>query len=328
FGQNSLNRLNLLHPAWVRHVDGVYQQSAVADLFECCAKRGKQIGRQCANKTDRVVDDDFLFAWQTQPSRRRIESRKHALLCVHVAFGQRVQKRGFSSVRITDYRDHRQALSCPTFATFLTTMTLRFDLSLETVDAIANATTIGFELCFTRTSTTDPTGQTRKRRILTRDQTRQQIFQLRQLDLDLSFFRLCTLREDVEDQLRSIDDFQIRRFGQRPHLRRRQFAIEDEHVRAELECTDDEFVELATSEHCAWIDCLPSLNDRVLDDHTRGRSELGKFRHRFFSIGERSGRDANQDRTVAYFRTSRSTAIPRHLFFERVDQSAEIMIEL
>src|SRR6185369_5202611 len=122
-------------------------------------------------------------------------------------------------VGVTDDRDDRQPVSRSTFATLLAPLLQRFNLSLETIDAIAHATAIGFEFRFTGTSTADAARQTRERRILTGDQTWQQVFQLRELDLDLSFFRLCSLREDVEYQLRTIDHFEIGRFRQRSHLR-------------------------------------------------------------------------------------------------------------
>src|SRR5689334_9394842 len=92
------------------------------------------------------------------------------------------------------------------FVSSLPSYLSRFDLFLQAMDAIANAAAIGFEFCFTSAAAIDATRETRERGVLTRNQTRQQIFQLRQLNLNFSFFRLRTLREDVEDQLRTIDD--------------------------------------------------------------------------------------------------------------------------
>src|SRR5687768_10025765 len=125
------------------------QQRAVADLFECCAKRRQQVRRQRANESDRVVDYYFLFARQTQAARSRIERGKHALLGVYVALGQCIQEGRFAGVGVTHDRDHWKSLSCSSFATFLTALSLCLDLTFQTIDAIADAATIGFELCFT-----------------------------------------------------------------------------------------------------------------------------------------------------------------------------------
>src|SRR5688572_9835520 len=103
-------------------------------------------------------------------------------------------------------------------------LSLSFDFTFEAINAITDAASISFEFSFARTSPADSAGQTRECRILTGDQSRQQVFQLRQFDLDLAFFRLRALREDVENQLRTVDDLQIRCFGQRADLRRREFA--------------------------------------------------------------------------------------------------------
>ena len=77
---------------------------------------------------------------------------------------------------------------------------------------------------------------------------------MRQLDLNLPLSRLCALYEDVQDQLRAIDDFEVRRLRKRAHLRRLQLAVEDQQVRAQLQCANQKLVELAAPEHRARID--------------------------------------------------------------------------
>ena len=56
------------------------------------------------------------------------------------------------------------------------------------------------------------------------------IFQLRQLDLQLAFARPRAPREDVENELRAIDDLAADRFLDLPQLRRRQLVVEDHDV--------------------------------------------------------------------------------------------------
>ena len=66
-----------------------------------------------------------------------------------------------------DDRDDREALSRSSLAPFVTALSLRFDLSFETVDAIADAAAIRFEFGFTGAASADTTRQTRECRILT-----------------------------------------------------------------------------------------------------------------------------------------------------------------
>ena len=66
------------------------------------------------------------------------------------------------------------------------------------------------------------------------DQPRQQVLQLRELDLQLAFARPRAPREDVEDQLRAIDDLAVERLLEVAQLRRRQLVVEDDDVDVEL----------------------------------------------------------------------------------------------
>ena len=62
------------------------------------------------------------------------------------------------------------------------------------------------------------------------DQPRQQVLQLRELDLQLAFARARAPREDVENQLRAIDDLAADRLLDLAQLRRRQLVVEDDDV--------------------------------------------------------------------------------------------------
>src|SRR5688572_16315602 len=127
------------------------------------------------------------------------------------------------------------------------------ELRLEMRHTLFCASTPDLELRFTRTSSTNAAGQTRERVVL-HSKTRHVVFQLRELDLQLAVVALRSLREDVQDQLRAIDDLQIARLRNRRGLRRRQIAIEDQHIRIELHRAHDDVFELAFAENELGID--------------------------------------------------------------------------
>ena len=77
------------------------------------------------------------------------------------------------------------------------------------------------------------------------DQPRQQVLQLRQLDLQLAFARARAPREDVEDELRAIDDLAADRLFDVPQLRRRQLVVEDDDVDVGLGARGGERLDLA-----------------------------------------------------------------------------------
>ena len=66
------------------------------------------------------------------------------------------------------------------------------------------------------------------------DEPRQQVLQLRELDLQLAFARPGAAREDVEDQLRAVDDLAAERLLEVAQLRRAQLVVEDDDVDAQL----------------------------------------------------------------------------------------------
>ena len=101
--------------------------------------------------------------------------------------------------------------------------------SRDRVDARADAPAVGFELRFAGASRADAAAEPRQR-VAGADQPRQQVFQLRELHLQLAFARPRAPREDVEDELRAIDDLAADRLFDLPQLRRRQLVVEDDDV--------------------------------------------------------------------------------------------------
>src|SRR5207344_121719 len=61
-------------------------------------------------------------------------------------------------------------------------------------------------------------------------QSRQQMLQLRQLNLQLAFPRAGALREDVEDQRGAVENFGAEDFFQVAALRGGKFIVEDDRV--------------------------------------------------------------------------------------------------
>ena len=97
------------------------------------------------------------------------------------------------------------------------------------MNARADAPAVGFELGFAGASRADAAAQPRQRRAGA-DEPRQQVFQLRELHLQLAFARPRAAREDVEDELRAIDDLAADLLLDLPQLRRRQLVVEDDDV--------------------------------------------------------------------------------------------------
>ena len=98
---------------------------------------------------------------------------------------------------------------------------------------MADAAAIGFQLRFAGTARADAAAQARQR-VRRSDQPRHQVLQLRELHLELAFARARAPREDVENELRAIDDLPVERLLEVAELRGRQLVVEDHDAGVEL----------------------------------------------------------------------------------------------
>src|SRR4051794_36144172 len=117
-------------------------------------------------------------------------------------------------------------MAATAFALRRTNFAHRLQLALEARDPFLHTATINFQLRFTRAARADSTSLPRKVRPHS-GQTREQILQLRELDLQAPFATARALREDVEDELRAIEHLAIEHLLEVAPLCGREFVVED-----------------------------------------------------------------------------------------------------
>ena len=135
-----------------------------------------------------------------------------------------------AGVGITDQRHRGDRGLLPPLAKLRAALADALDIDADGVDAGPDSPPVGLELGFAGTPRADAAAEPRKRRPGA-DQTRQQIFELGELHLQLAFPRARAAGEDVEDQLRAIDDLALDLLLDLPQLGRGQLVVEDDHVR-------------------------------------------------------------------------------------------------
>ena len=108
-------------------------------------------------------------------------------------------------VGVADERDGRHRGLLTPLAQLRAAFADLFDVFGDRVNSRADAAAVGFELRLARSSGADAAAEPRQRRAGSHE-PRQQVFQLRELDLQLAFARPRAPREDVENQLRAVDD--------------------------------------------------------------------------------------------------------------------------
>ncbi len=112
------------------------------------------------------------------------------------------------------------------------------------------------------------------------------------------------LRENVQNELRAVEDLALRDFGEAVELRGRQFAVENDQRGLPLQRQHFEFREFAFAEDVAGMDARHALDERARDDEPRAAGQLAQFLDVHFLHGAGQGRDGNEHGTgvVARFR--------------------------
>ena len=129
------------------------------------------------------------------------------------------------------------------------------------------------------------------------DEPRQQVFELRELDLQLAFARPRAPREDVENELRAIDDLPADLLFDVPQLRRRQLVVEHDDVDVGFGGGGGQRRDLAGAEKRRRIRLRPLLHHAQHDLGARGLGQAGQLVERSLGIEPaRTARDEPDER--------------------------------
>jgi hypothetical protein len=218
-------------------VDDMQEHRRSAHFFERRLERVDQHMRQAMNEADRIDQHHIHFAGELEASNRGIERREGAIRDLDVRVGEGVHQRRFAGVGIADQRDGR-------IRNLETALALNragaLDLAkarLEASEAFAQSAAIDLELSLAGTASADATAasaaaaDSRKMRPLA-SESRLQITELRDLDLEFAFEGVRALREDIENQLAPIDDANLELAFEIARLRGGQRVVENSERRA------------------------------------------------------------------------------------------------
>ena len=98
-----------------------------------------------------------------------------------------------------------------------------------------------------------------------------------ELHLDLAVTAGGTLGEDIQDQLRAVDDLQVDGLANGARLRRGQLLIEDDQVRSELQRLNRQLAELATPQQVLRVNLLAQLHECIKHYDVVGSGEFGEL---------------------------------------------------
>jgi hypothetical protein len=152
-----------------------------------------------------------------------------------------------------------------------------FQFAFNSRNAILNTAAVRFQLRFTFTTAHSNAAFLPGQMAPEARQSRKQMLQLRQFNLQFALFRAGALRKNVKDQRRAIQDFAVEYPFQIAALGGRKFVVEDHRVDIRAAAMLGEFVGLAfanESRRARRNHTLQAISD---DLPARSSGQLGKF---------------------------------------------------
>src|SRR5258705_7599908 len=110
------------------------------------------------------------------------------------------------------------------------------------------------------------------------------MLKLRELDLELAFFRMRALRENVEDQRGAIENFALEDFLQIARLSRGEFIVENDRINVVPATLLGEMPRLAAANEGPGDRRLKLLHALAHDFTPGACSQLAQFGHRILDL--------------------------------------------
>ena len=204
-------------------VDDEQQQRGLQRFGEGGAERGDQIVRQLLDEADGVGDQHPRLCLRLQRAHRGVQGCEQLVLDQHLAAGERAHQRRLAGVGVADQRDPQliAASRAALVAVALDILQLHFQLG----EAIADLAAIEFEIGLARTGALLPPAARGF------PQPRRDVFQARDLDLQLGLAAVRMTMEDLDDDAGPIQHLRAGGALEVAGLARRDFMIDNHEVR-------------------------------------------------------------------------------------------------
>jgi len=230
------------------------------------------------DKTHCIHHHHLVSVRQLETANGGVEGSKELILDHDPGPGERIHERRFSRVGISHQRDsgvrHRGALPALQGARALH----RRQATSQGSNPLAHPPSVHFQLGLAGPPSPDSPPEARKMRP-TASQAGQQIAQLRQLDLKLSFVAPGALGKDVENQLAPIDNADLESGLEIALLRRAKILIKDHQVRLETQEALADLLHLPASDQSRRASPLQVLSEYADHERPGAPGQLCEFLH-------------------------------------------------
>ena len=214
---------------------------------------------------------------QAQTARGRVERGEQFVLRQHIRAGESIEQGRFAGVGVADDRGEGPVIALPRIALGRALAAHDFEVARNVGDAILHPAAVGFQLRFTFTAAHADAALLPRQVAPEPRQARQQMLQLRQLDLELALACAGALGEDVQNERRAVEDLAVKGGLQVAALRGGQLVIEDNGIDIGLAAMQGELLSLAFPDVSGGAGRGHLLYAIANDFAARGGGQLGKF---------------------------------------------------
>ena len=242
-------------------------------------------------KPDGVGDRVHAPVGRGVAAHRGVEGGEQRVLDEHARARDAVEQARLAGVGVAGDRDRRHGVATAVGALRLARGLHADDLLAELRHARVDATAVEFDLRLTGTTRThagarpaDLATGLAGHRLAPSAKSREQVLELRELDLRLALAALRVLAEDVEDDGRAVDDLDLHDVLQRTTLARGELGVGDHGVGAERGDDVTQLLGLAAAEVRAGVGVRPPLQEPVEHARTGRLGEGGELAHRVLGV--------------------------------------------
>ena len=264
----------------VRGVDDMQDDVGVADLLQGRAERLDELVREVAHEADGVGQRVDPAVGCLRATDGGIERREQRVLDEDSRAREPVEKARLPGVGVAGDRDGWDRVALAFGPLRIARGRIVADLAAQQRHLGADAATVELDLRLTRTAGAHAraaradlaTGLT-AHGVTPSAKSREQVFELRELDLGLALTALGVLAEDVEDHRGPVDDLDLHDVFEGAALARRQLGIGDHRVGADRSDDVAQLLRLAAPHISRRVGMRPALQHAVEDDGARGLGE-------------------------------------------------------
>ena len=261
---------------WIGHVDKMDEKIGFLDLFQGRPEGIDQIVRQLPDEPDRIGKESPLLSAHLQEPDGRVERREELILDQHLRLGQPVEQGRLSGIGVPDQAEGRPGAAMSSFPLHRSGAPNRLQLPVQAGDPLLDPAPIDLQLGLPRAPSADASGLPRK--VAPKpSEARKQVEKLGELDLNLSLTGLGSLRKNIEDELRPVQDLPRKDVRQIPALSRGKLVIEDDRLDAVFLALSGKILRLAAPDVIRRGRRLQTLNGLGGDRRPGAPDELSEL---------------------------------------------------